>query len=95
MDKLGKTFNVDVQKDIFPYEFPNKNNLDYVGKVPGYEYFDDKKVSIEKYNEYKARYDMWNLKNVVLDYCIKDCISLYQIMNKFNFSNININFINL
>ena len=41
------------------------------------------KVSIEKYNEYKSRYNEWNLKNVTLDYCVKDCVSLYQIMNKF------------
>ena len=81
--KLGKAFNVETQKDIFPYNFPNKNNLKYIGEVPSYEYFDSKKVSLELYNEYKSRYSLWKLRDVVLDYCSKDCISLYQIISKF------------
>lgn len=80
--KLGESFNVDVRKDIFPYKFPNKDNLCYIGEVPLLEYFDN--VSIDKYNEYVKKYNKkWNMKYVVLDYCIKDCISLYQVISKF------------
>lgn len=37
--KLGKAFNVETQKDIFPYDFPNSINLEYYGKVPEYSFF--------------------------------------------------------
>ena len=37
--KLGKSFDVMVQKDIFPYYFPNKDNFNYVGEVPAYKFF--------------------------------------------------------
>lgn len=85
LDKLGKTFNVEVQKDVFPYSFPDSNNLDYSGSVPSYNYFDSKKVSMTVYEEYVSRFvDIgWNLKNETINYCLKDCVSLYQIMNKF------------
>ena len=40
---LAKSFGFE-DKGLFPYTFPNKNNLSYIGKVPKYKYFDHKKV---------------------------------------------------
>ena len=40
---LAKSFGFE-DKGLFPYTFPNKNNLSYIGKVPNYKYFDHKKV---------------------------------------------------
>ena len=37
--KLGKSFNVETQKDVFPHSFVNENNLNYIGEVPSYNYF--------------------------------------------------------
>ena len=40
---LAKSFGFE-DKGIFPYTFPNKNNLGYIGRVPSYKYFDKKKI---------------------------------------------------
>lgn len=83
--KLGKSFGVEIQKDIFPYNFPTKENLNYKGSVPAYQYFDSKKVSLTEYNEYVNRFKdkVWSLEKETLNYCSKDCISLFQILVKF------------
>src|SRR6266851_3785038 len=53
--KLGKSFNVLTQKSIFPHSFVNENNLDYIGPVPDFKYFDNIlifdlfKINIHKY----------------------------------------------
>lgn len=60
---LAKSFNLDDDKDIFPYTFPNKNNLDYMGPVPAYKYFDNKKVSLEQYNDYVLKIESHELAN--------------------------------
>lgn len=85
LSKLGSAFSVDISKDIFPYSFPNKDNLTYEGEVPKYEFFDSKKVSIKDYNEYLSNYkdSKWQLKTETLKYCVRDCISLYQVLLKF------------
>nr|YP_009690411.1 DNA polymerase family B [Coniferiporia sulphurascens]QEG57191.1 DNA polymerase family B [Coniferiporia sulphurascens] len=61
--KLGKQFGVETLKDVYPYSFPNKNNLNYVGAVPEYSFFESSKVSLEDYNNYKNRFNAdWDLK---------------------------------
>jgi hypothetical protein len=47
---LGKSFGVDIQKSIFPYNFVNENNLGYIGEVPDFKYFD--KISLAYYKGY-------------------------------------------
>lgn len=82
--KLGKAFKVDVMKDVYPYNFPKKDNLNYVGAVPEYKFFDNKKVSLSDYNNYLERFNNdWSLKNETLKYCTRDCITLHQILIKF------------
>jgi DNA polymerase type B, organellar and viral len=40
---------------------------------------------LAEYNKYKANFkNNWNLKSEVIKYCNLDCISLYQILFKFN-----------
>jgi len=46
--KLGKSFNVESLKGIFPYGF---SDINYKGEVPDFNYFN--KISIEEYNKYK------------------------------------------
>jgi DNA polymerase type B, organellar and viral len=80
---LGKVFGVDTQKSIFPYTFVNKNNLDYIGPVPDYKYFNN--ISIDEYNKYCEQFNNnWSLKEETIKYCESDCISLYQIILKFS-----------
>ena len=83
--KLAKQFKLE-DKGIFPYSFPNKNNLDYIGKVPKYSFFDKTKLTLSQYLEYKSSFSnsLWNLRNEVLKYCELDCILLYDILKNFN-----------
>ena len=83
LKKLAINFNV-AQKGIYPYKFVNDNTLDYIGNVPEYNYFDN--ISLEEYNEYYKSFDnnQWSLKDETIKYCIQDCITLYQIIDKFS-----------
>jgi hypothetical protein len=85
---LSKQFMVD-NKGIFPYNFinnqyNNKINLNYIGKVPEYKYFRD--LNLDQYNVYIKFFKnkKWSLKDETIKYCNQDCISLYQIIEKFN-----------
>jgi hypothetical protein len=53
---LAKSFGVDVQKSIFPYDFVNKDNLDYNGTIPDFKYFDG--ISSLDYNCYIENYNI-------------------------------------
>lgn len=46
--KLAVSFNVE-SKGIFPYNFVNTNNLNYIGFVPDFSYF--YKIYLGQYNE--------------------------------------------
>ena len=82
--KLAKNFNVE-DKGIFPYEYPNENNLAYSGDVPSKFFF--KTITDQEYLEYKNSYTEgreWSLKEETINYCENDCKVLYQIMSKFS-----------
>lgn len=49
--KLGKDFEVQVQKSFFPYKFSIKQNLFYVGPTPSIDYYNG--ISLDKYNNIK------------------------------------------
>jgi hypothetical protein len=53
---LGKVFGVNTQKTIFPYDFVNENNLDYIGTIPDFKYF--KGISSLDYNCYIENYNI-------------------------------------
>jgi DNA polymerase type B, organellar and viral len=52
--KLCKSFKVENSKSIFPHFFVNENNLNYIGEVPEFKYFD--KIKLADYNNYKANF---------------------------------------
>jgi len=80
---LGKSFNVDIQKSIFPYSFVNEDNLNYIGEVPNINYFDG--VNQYDFYDYENKFNSnWSIKDETIKYCEIDCISLYQIILKFN-----------
>lgn len=78
--ELGKSFNVETQKGYFPYTFVNENNLNYIGITPDFSLFDN--LSHDEYNKIIS-YN-WNMRDESIKYCEMDCVSLYQIMIKFN-----------
>jgi hypothetical protein len=53
--KLCNSFSVENRKSIFPHLFVNENNLNYIGEVPDYKYFDD--ISVDDYNKYKSNFN--------------------------------------
>ena len=80
---LCGAFKVVTVKSILPFLFVNENNLNYFGEVPELKYFMD--ISKNDYSEYESKFNNnWNLKNESIKYCNIDCISLYQIIYKFN-----------
>jgi hypothetical protein len=54
--KLTKGFMVESQKSIFPFLFVNENNLDYVGEVPKFKYFDNR-IKLSEYNDYISKFN--------------------------------------
>lgn len=84
LDSLCRSFKIDEGKSIFPHLFVNENNLDYIGDVPKIENFID--LSKNDYKKYLKKFisNVWNLKNEAIKYCKIDCVSLYQIIYKFN-----------
>ncbi len=85
LKKLAIQFNVD-NKGIFPYDFVNNNiDLNYIGKIPKYKYFKDLlKIDYVKYVQNHIQ-NLWNLKDETIKYCIQDCVSLHQVIIKFNY----------
>jgi len=79
--KLGKSFNVESLKGIFPYLL---SDINYKGDIPNFKYL--KYITIEDYNKYKDSFinKTWNFKKEAIKYCELDCISLFQILTKFN-----------
>lgn len=89
---LAKGFKVD-NKGIYPYLFPNEKSVpyNYIGPIPEFKYFNPKKIkdriSKDQYNEYCKQYknNIWNLEKETIKYCEQDCITLYQIIDKFSY----------
>jgi len=81
--KLSKAFGITNPKSLFPFHFVNKDNFNYIGKIPDIRYFN--KISKNEYQNYKSNFrTVWNLKVESIKYCEIDCISLYQVLIKFN-----------
>ena len=81
LKNLCNSFNVNTVKSIFPFLL---SDINYVGEVPGFKYFTN--LALEDYNNYKENYfnKIWSFKEEAEKYCIIDCISLHEILVKFN-----------
>jgi len=90
LDKLAKTFKVE-NKGLFPYDFVNDRDLNYVGQVPILEHFitkkhlnDEKAMKVLKdaYASYVEDFKNkpWNLKEELIKYCEQDVKILHQIL---------------
>jgi hypothetical protein len=100
--KAAKSFSVE-DKGKFPYRFVNQPEIDYEyeGPVPGYEFFErinEDDFTEKDYKEYCKDFNNdWNLEKETIKYCEQDCITLYQILNKFSsfiYDEFKINFLN-
>jgi len=82
LNSLCGSFKIEEGKSIFPHLFVNENNLNYKGDVPKMDEFIN--INKKEYQDYKLKYNVWTLKTEAIKYCKIDCISLYQILLKFN-----------
>lgn len=57
LDRLIKELSIPTPKLHFPYKFPNRNNLNYVGAFPDYIYFNTNKLTLSSYNDLKSKYE--------------------------------------
>ena len=81
LKNLGKSFKAESPKGIFPYLLTDTK---YIGKVPDFKFFS--KITIDDYNKYKDSFinKTWIFKDEAIKYCQLDCVSLFQILTKFN-----------
>lgn len=76
------SFNV-LHKGIFPYNFVNKNRLNYIGSTPSYIYYESQ---ISKQNYESIKIENWSCKEESLKYLENDLITLHEILIKFSTS---------
>jgi len=71
---LSTFFNTHNKKGIFPHKFVNRNNLNYIGKIPDIAPTENmESVSLKT----------WDLKKEALCYLEKDLKSLYEVISNF------------
>ena len=58
----------------------NKNNLEYVGKLPSIEFFNED-VTLDEYNEYLKEKKIFNLKKETILYCENDVKLTINVIN--------------
>jgi hypothetical protein len=91
---LAKEFNCQTQKGSFPHSFVKEHNLNYVGAVPPFSYYE--RVDSSEYIEMIKNFENnWSLRNEALKYLKNDIISLYEVLicfakEIFNEYNVNI-----
>lgn len=74
--KTGKAFNLNKEKGVFPYKFPNAENLFYKGTTPELKYWNSK----ADYDEYiNKNGDYFDMKDYTLKYCMLDSQLVYEI----------------
>jgi hypothetical protein len=90
---LAKSFCSDIQieKGSFPHLFNRYENYDYVGEIPGLEYFDtsfckteqDYQDIITYHESWQGRTD-WSFKDELKKYCDNDVLILANVIRKHN-----------
>jgi DNA polymerase type B, organellar and viral len=78
-----KSFGLEKEKGVFPYDFPNENNLNYIGEVPELKYWNSKKDMDEYINK---NGNIFNMKEYTEKYCLLDSELVYE-LGKIHFKN--------
>ena len=69
-------FNLEEEKGVFPYDFVNKDNLNYIGEIPDIKYWNNK----EDYDEYlKNNGNHFNMKEYTEKYCLLDSKLVFEL----------------
>jgi len=76
LNAAAKAFKLKDNKGVFPYTFPNKDNLNYVGDIPDKKYFnsdDDYDKCLEQLNGNK-----FDLEKITKEYCLLDAKLVFE-----------------
>ena len=79
LDSILKSFNCKINKGIFPYNFVNSDNLNYIGNKPDIKYY----KNISNYEYLTIPNNNWNLKAETLNYLKSDITGLLEVITKF------------
>ncbi len=79
LERVAKNFKLEISKGVFPYDFPNENNLYYNGDVPDIKYWNSKE---DRDTYIKENGNTFNLKDYTIKYCILDCKLVYEVALK-------------
>jgi DNA polymerase family B len=79
--QLCDSFKVENKKGVFPYLL---QDINYKGQFPNYELFTS--ISKNEYLTIENQYSdkIWSFKEEAINYCKLDCLSLYEVLSKFN-----------
>ena len=80
LKKLAKSFNISINKGLFPYKFSKANNLFYFGITPDIYYYND--ISKSDYNALITH--RWSFKDETIKYLTLDLRVLYEVLVKAN-----------
>lgn len=75
--KMGDYEGDKYKKLVFPYNFVNENNLDYIGKIPDKRYWEN-----DDYLNYNNDENCFNLKKETIKYCLQDIKILHLSLSK-------------
>lgn len=75
--KVAKSFKLPVVKGVFPYNFVNKDNLNYVGPIPDVKLWKNSK-DLEEYKKLESN-STFDMKKYTIKYCLLDCELVYKI----------------
>ena len=76
LNSIAQSFNIDIEKGQFPHKFASLDNLNYIGREPGDEFYT---------NGHKSNNQaIYNFKEECLKYNTLDTELLYEIINTFS-----------
>lgn len=80
LNRLGKNFEVNTLKSVFPYKFSTEDHLFYKGNTPDISYYEN--ISKEEYKNIYS--ENWSFHDETIKYLHNDLMSLYEVLVKAN-----------
>lgn len=82
LDKISKSFKMEIGKTYFPHDFINKETLNYIGAIPDQKYWGD--IPTDIYEELKKNFSQnnWSCLNELMKYINNDVVLLYNVIFK-------------